>query len=269
MSVELPCADTLVPAQLAADVLGSVLGQHYLVRGDEVGGGVVYPVGSSQVRLQVTGQLGVCGESFLAEFTLKFLHVNKLDVVPEGLGHDQTVRTLRKLRTGTVTGLIMNRELGCGLEQLEASLALDGVAGRNISNTLRVIIIPFTHVIPLRVEFLVNSVTVLFEELHRGEGHPTVPAVKAGPQQAEGGGPGSSPVRELDVEILVNVSHVRLPVLLGLELAVGTERAGEPLGGVDRVHVLVPTLLLHELLTKITKLGLLLVILLEGALEEM
>ena len=58
----------------------------------------------------------------------------------------------------------------------------------------------------------------------------------------------------------MNVSHVSLPVLLSFELAVRTESAGEPLGGVDCVHVLVPTFLLDKLLTQITKLALLLII---------
>ena len=62
VSVELPCADTLVPAQLAADVLGSVLGQHYRLRGDQFCAGIVDPVGSAKVRLQVSSQLRISRE---------------------------------------------------------------------------------------------------------------------------------------------------------------------------------------------------------------
>ena len=52
----------------------------------------------------------------------------------------------------------------------------------------------------------------------------------------------------------MDVPHVRLPVLLSFELAVGTESAGEPLGGVDSVHVFVPTFLLDKLITQLTPL---------------
>ena len=60
MSVEFPGTDALVPAQVAGDVLGSVLGQHDgFCRNEMFSAGVVDPVGPSQVRLKVTGQLGI------------------------------------------------------------------------------------------------------------------------------------------------------------------------------------------------------------------
>ena len=60
MSVEFPGTDTLIPTQIAGDVLGSILGQQDRLRRYEMfSAGVVDPVGPSQVRLQVAGQLGV------------------------------------------------------------------------------------------------------------------------------------------------------------------------------------------------------------------
>ena len=55
--------------------------------------------------------------------------MNKLYVVSEGFGHDETVRTLSKLRTGTVTRLVVGREFGLRFEQLKTNLTLDGVTG--------------------------------------------------------------------------------------------------------------------------------------------
>ena len=60
MSVEFPGTDTLIPTQIAGDVLGSVLGQQDRLRRYEMfSTRVVDPVGSAQVRLQVSRQLGV------------------------------------------------------------------------------------------------------------------------------------------------------------------------------------------------------------------
>ena len=185
VSVKFPGADTFVPAEVAADVLRSVFGQHDGFRSYQMfSAGIVDPVGSSQMRFKVTGQLRIGGERFLAEFTLKFFHVNKFDVVSEGFCHDETVWTLSKLRTGTVTSLIMNREFCRSFKQLEASLTLDGVTGY-ISNVFRVLIL-LAHVVCFRGGLFVNSLTVVFEQLYRGERHPTVPAVESGAQQTKG-----------------------------------------------------------------------------------
>ena len=46
------------------------------------------------------------------------------------------------------------------------------------------------------------------------------------PQKTKGRGSSRSAIWELDVQILVNVPHVSLPVLLSFELTVGTEGAG-------------------------------------------
>ena len=127
--------------------------------------GVVDPVGTSEVGLQVAGQLGIGGESLLAELALEFLHVNKLYVVSEGFRHDQTVRTLSKVRAGTVTGLVMNRQLCSSSEQLEASFTLNGFSGY-ISNILGVFIISITQIVILRSAPFVFSVTVVLEEFH-------------------------------------------------------------------------------------------------------
>ena len=48
MSVEFPGADTLIPTQVTADVLGSVLGQQDRLRGYQMfSAGVVDPIGSA------------------------------------------------------------------------------------------------------------------------------------------------------------------------------------------------------------------------------
>ena len=48
VSVELPSADTLVPTQVAGDVLGSVLGQQDGLRGYQMfSAGIVDPIGSA------------------------------------------------------------------------------------------------------------------------------------------------------------------------------------------------------------------------------
>ena len=86
-------------------------------------------------------------------------------MVSQGFGHDQTVRTLSKLRTGTVTRLVMSRELGLSFEQLETNLALYGVTGY-ISNIFRVVILHLAHVLILRAALLVYCVTVLFQQIH-------------------------------------------------------------------------------------------------------
>ena len=86
-------------------------------------------------------------------------------MISEGFGHDETVRTLSKLRTGTVTRLVVSRELALSFEQLETNLALDGVAG-DISNIFRVIILDLAHVLVLRTALLVDCVTVLFQQIH-------------------------------------------------------------------------------------------------------
>ena len=86
-------------------------------------------------------------------------------MISEGFGHDETVRTLSKLRTGTVTRLVVSRELGLSFEQLEANLALDGVAG-DISNIFRVLILHLAHVLILRTALLVDCVTVLLQQIH-------------------------------------------------------------------------------------------------------
>ena len=122
--------------------------------------GVVNPVCTSQVGLKVAGQLSIGRESFLAELTLELLHVDKLYVVSEGFRHDQTIRTLSKVRTGTVTSLVMDRQLSSSLEQLEASFTLDGVSGY-ISNILGVFIISITQIVILRSAPFVFSVTVV------------------------------------------------------------------------------------------------------------
>ena len=60
MSVEFPGADTLIPTQVAAYVLGSVLGQQDRLGGYQMfSAGVVDPVCSSQMRLKVPGELGI------------------------------------------------------------------------------------------------------------------------------------------------------------------------------------------------------------------
>ena len=62
-----------------------------------------------EVRLQVPGQLGIGGEGLLTQLALELLHMDKLDVVPQGLGHDEAVGTLGKL--GVVNSLVMDSEL--------------------------------------------------------------------------------------------------------------------------------------------------------------
>ena len=60
VSVELPSTDTLVPTQVAGDVLGSVLGQQDGLRRYEMfSAGIVDPVGSAKVRLQVSSELRI------------------------------------------------------------------------------------------------------------------------------------------------------------------------------------------------------------------
>ena len=87
-------------------------------------------------------------------------------MVSQGFGHDETVRTLSKLRTGTVTGLVVSRELDLSLEQLETYLALDdGVTGY-ISDIFRVIVLPIAHILILRPALLVYCVAVLFQQIH-------------------------------------------------------------------------------------------------------
>ena len=88
MAVEFPSTDTFVAAEVAFDVLGSVAGQDdggHLVAGDQLllRPGVVDPVGSPQVRLQMARQLGVGGEGLLTQLALELLHVDKLDVVAQ------------------------------------------------------------------------------------------------------------------------------------------------------------------------------------------
>ena len=180
-------------------------------------------------------------------------------MVSEGFGHDQTVGTLSKLRTGTVTRLVMGRELGLRFEQLETNLTLDGVTGY-ISNVFRVIVLPLANILLLRAALFVDCVAVLLEQINRGKRHPAVSTMQTWTEQTKGRGSRSSPVRELDVQIFMNVPHVRFPVLLSFELAIRAECAGEPLSGVDSVHVFVPAFLLHEFLAQITKLTLLLII---------
>ena len=86
-------------------------------------------------------------------------------MISEGFGHDETVRTLSKLRTGTVTRLVVGRELSLSFEQLETNLALDGVDA-DISNIFRVVILYLAHVLILRTALLVDRVTVLFQQIH-------------------------------------------------------------------------------------------------------
>ena len=60
MSVEFPSADTLIPTQIAGDVLGSVLGQQDGLRRYQMfSAGIVDPVGSAKVRLQVSSELRI------------------------------------------------------------------------------------------------------------------------------------------------------------------------------------------------------------------
>ena len=60
VSVEFPSTDTLIPAQVAGDVLGSVLGQQDWLRCYQMlSAGIVDPIGSAKVRLQVSSQLGI------------------------------------------------------------------------------------------------------------------------------------------------------------------------------------------------------------------
>ena len=60
MSVEFPGTDALVPAQVAGDVLRSVLRQQDGLRCYQMfSAGIVDPVGSAKVRLQVSSQLRI------------------------------------------------------------------------------------------------------------------------------------------------------------------------------------------------------------------
>ena len=86
-------------------------------------------------------------------------------MISEGFGHDETVRTLSKLRTGTVTRLVVGRELSLSFEQLETNLALDGV-NADISNVFRVVILDLAHVLVLWAALLVDCVAVLFQQIH-------------------------------------------------------------------------------------------------------
>jgi len=113
----------------------------------------------------VSSELGIGREGFLTKFTLEFLHVNKFYMVSQGFGHDETVRTLSKLRTGTVTGLVVSSQLRLSFEQLETNLALYRVTGY-ISNIFRVLILHLAHVLILRTALLVDCVTVLFQQIH-------------------------------------------------------------------------------------------------------
>ena len=85
VSVQLPRADALVAAEVAGDVLGSVPGQDdvgHLVRRDQsLGTRMMDSVGSPQMGLKMTGQLGIGREGFLAKFALELFHVNKFDVI--------------------------------------------------------------------------------------------------------------------------------------------------------------------------------------------
>ena len=131
--------------------------------------GIVDPVCPSQVRLQVSGELGIGREGFLTEFTLEFLHVNKLYVVSEGFGHNETVGTLSKLRAGTVTRLVVGRQLGWSFEQLETYLTLDHWVTGYVSNIFRVIILHLTHILILGTVLFtdtVDTVAVLFQKVH-------------------------------------------------------------------------------------------------------
>lgn len=266
MPVELPGANTLVAAELALDVLGPVPGEddggHLVTRYELLRPRVMDTVRAPEVRLQVPGELGIGGEGLLTQLALKLLHVDKLDVVSQGLGHDEAVGTLGIF--GVMNSLVMDSELSHVTECFVAGFTLD-VPSSGLSDILGdifavLLLVLLADHLRLLTDLLVDRVTVELQLVYGGEGHEAITAPEAGPQEAEGRGPGGSSVRELNVQIFVDVPHVRLPVLLSFELAVWTQGAGKPLSGMDSVHVLVPALLLDKFLAKVAKFILLFVI---------
>lgn len=264
--VELPGADTLVAAELALDVLGSVSGEddggHLVTRYELLRPRVMDTVRASEVRLQVPRELGIGGEGLLTQLALELLHVDKLDVVPQGLGHDEAVGTLSVV--GVMNSLVMDSEFSHVAECFVTGSTLD-IPASGLSDILGdilavLLLVLLADHLRLLTDLLVDRVAVELQLVHGGEGHEALAAPEAGPQEAEGRGPGGSSVRKLNVQIFVDVPHVRLPVLLSFELAVGTQGAGKPLSGMDRVHVLVPALLLDKFLAKVAKFILLFVI---------
>ena len=219
-------------------------------------------VRASEVRLQVPGELGIGGKGLLTQLALELLHVDKLDVISQGLGHDEAVGTLGIL--GVMNSLVMDSELSHVAECFVAGFTLDN-PGSGLSDIFGdiltvLLLVLLADYLRLLTDLLVDRVAVELQLVHRGEGHEALTAPEAGPQEAECRGPGGSAVRELNVQIFVNVPHVRLPVLLSFELAVGTQGARKPLSGMDRVHVLVPALLLDKFLAKVAKFILLFVL---------
>jgi len=218
---------------------------------------VVDAVCAPQVGLQVPGELGISGEGFLTQLALKLLHVDKLDVVPQGLGHDEAVGALGVFYV--MNSLVMDSELSHVTECFVAGFTLDS-PGIGLSDLLGDIFAVFFLVLladhlwlRLLTDLLVDCVAVELQLVHGSEGHEALSTAEARPQEAEGRGPSGSPIRELNIQIFVDIPHVSLPVLLGFELAVGTQSAGEPLSGMDRVHMLVPALFLDKFLAKVTK----------------
>ena len=76
---------------------------------------MVDAVSAPEVGLEMPCQFGVGGEGLLTQLALELLHVDKLYVVPQRLGHNEAVGALGVL--SVVDSLVMDRELSCVAER--------------------------------------------------------------------------------------------------------------------------------------------------------